>query len=206
MKLRVDLSKYESIYDSFDNGHNREHMEGVRRFALKLSQKYCPDKEEVVYVSATLHDIGLSVSREDHEKYGYEIIKKDSDIKKAYSSDDFDLILEGIKEHRASTGKPKSNVAKIIKDSDKAYADMYTNFRRTYEYNLNKYKKAEKKELLRRAASYIKRTFGEEGTATNVYFQESRKQIIGCYKPIIEAYENNNYKKLEDILDHKENN
>ncbi len=206
MKLRIDLSKYESMYDSFDNGHNRDHMEGVRRFALKLSQKYCPDKQEIVYVSSTLHDIGLSVSREEHEKHGYKIIKKDRDIKKAYSRDDFDLILEGIREHRASTGKPKSDVAKIIKDSDKAYADMYTNFRRACEYNRNKDKKAQQKEVLRRAASYIKNTFGEGGSATDVYFQESRKQIIGCYKPIIEAYDNNNYEKLEKILNHKEDN
>jgi HD superfamily phosphodiesterase len=203
MKTKVDLSKYESMYDNFDKGHQRDHMEGVRKFAVKLAEKYCPDKVEVVYVSATLHDVGLSVSRDKHEIDGYEMIKNDKDIKNTYSTEDFNLILEGIKEHRASTGNPKSIVAKIIKDSDKAYADMYTNFKRAYEYNREKDKKAKHNEILRRAASYIRHTFEEGGYATHTYFGESRRNITGCYKPVINALDNKDFDKLEEILNHQ---
>ncbi|MHC1716907.1 MAG: HD domain-containing protein [Candidatus Dojkabacteria bacterium] len=201
MKTTIDLSKYESLYDSFDKGHDRKHMEGVRTFALKLAKKYCPKKIEIIYVSATLHDIGLSISRENHEHNGYEIIKKDVDMKKAYSKKDFELILESIREHRASTGNPKSIVAKIVSDSDKVYGDTKGNFERSYEYCLEKDHNAEHNVILERAASHLYTKFKEGGTGTRVYFKESKERLVEAFKPIIKAYENRDYKRLDKILE-----
>jgi len=203
MKTKVDFSRYESMYDTFDKGHDRQHMEGVRKFALKLAEKYCPDKIEVVYVSATLHDIGLSISREEHERHGYEIIKEDKNIKDAYSEENFNLILEGIREHRASSGHPTSTVAKIVSDADKAYGDMYVNFKRAYEYNLQKDPKAKHNEILRRAAAHLNLKFNNGGTGTRLYFEESSKRVLGNYKPIIQAYERKDYKRMEEILNYQ---
>jgi len=135
MKTRINLKKYENLYDSFDSGHNKIHLKEVRENAIDLGEKYAPNKLEIVYVAATLHDIGISISREDHEKHGYEIVKKDIEIKKVYSKEDFDFILEAIREHRASTGNPKSIIAKIIADADRTPHSTGRSLKRSYDYN-----------------------------------------------------------------------
>jgi len=201
MKTKVNLSKYEAMYDTFDKGHNRDHMEGVRNFAVKLAKKYCPDKIEVVYVAATLHDIGLSFGRRtDHEKNGYLIIKKDTDIKNNYSKEDFGLILEGIREHRASTGKPNSIVAKIISDADRAYADMKTHLKRSYDYNSQKYSELNHNGVLDKVAEYMIPKFDTNGTGTRLYFKESIESVIGRGRDIIRACKERDYKEMDRNL------
>lgn len=73
----LDLSKYENLYDNFDAGHGRRHMEAVRKQAVELANKYAHDKVELAYIAATLHDFGISKNREDHEKNGEEMILAD---------------------------------------------------------------------------------------------------------------------------------
>lgn len=67
MNTKINLQKYESLYDTFDGGHDRKHLNEVRNFAVQLAKKYSPEKIEIVYVAATLHDIGLSITRDNHE-------------------------------------------------------------------------------------------------------------------------------------------
>ena len=201
METRTNLSKYESMYDTFDKGHDREHMEGVRRFAVELAKKYCPKKEEIVYVSATLHDVGLSIEgRESHHLNGFKIIKKDKNIEQAYSKEDFCLILEGILEHRASVGKPKSIVAKIVSDADRAYADMKTHLKRSYDYNSQKYPKLTHNEVLNKVAEYMIPKFDTNGTGTRLYFDESKERILGKGKDILKVFKKRNYKEIDKIL------
>lgn len=62
----LDLTNYENLYDTFDAGHDRRHLEAVRKQAVELA-----------YIAATLHDIGISKNLEDHEKNGEEMILAD---------------------------------------------------------------------------------------------------------------------------------
>ena len=201
MQTRIDLSKYEKMYDTFDIGHDREHMEGVREFAISLAKKYCPDKIEVVYISATLHDIGLSISRTEHERHGYEIAKEDQTLKSAYSKEDFELILEGIREHRASSGNPQSIVAKIVSDADKAYSDTYGLLNRSYKYEKERDPSLNIDEILEIASSYLTRKFGEDGTGKRLYLEESKQRMEKEYEPVVRAYKNGDYEFLKKLLE-----
>lgn len=201
MQTKINLSRYEKMYDTFDPAHNREHMEGVRKFAIRLAKKYCPDKLEIIYVAATLHDIGLSSGpRKNHEKDGYLLIKKDKYIKEKYSEEDFNLILEAVKEHRTSTGNPKSIVAKIISDADRAYVDIKAHMKRSYYYNSHKYPNLTHNQILNKVAEYIVPKFDTHGTGTRLYFEESREQIVGKGKDIIKACKKRDYKKMDKYL------
>ncbi len=200
MQTRIDLSKYENMYDTFDLGHDRNHMEGVREFAVTLAEKYCPEKLEIVYVSATLHDIGLSVSRDQHEKYGYELVRKDQTLKSVYSEEDFNFILEAIREHRASSGNPKSIVAKIVSDADKAYSDTYGLLNRSYRYYKEKYPLADIEEILDETTTYLAKKFGEDGTGKRLYFEESKQRMEKEYSPIIKASKDHDYEFLKKVL------
>lgn len=200
MKTRIDLSKYENMYDTFDIGHDRDHMEGVREFAVTLAEKYCPEKLEIVYVSATLHDIGLSASRDQHEKYGYELVRKDQTLKSVYSEEDFNFILEAIREHRASSGNPQSTVAKIVSDADKAYSDTYGLLNRSYKYEKARNPSLDMYEVLEIASSYLTLKFGEDGTGKRLYFEESKQRMEQEYEPIVKAYKNGDYEYLKKVL------
>jgi len=189
------------MYDTFDPAHDREHMEGVRKYAIKLAKKYCPDKVEVVYVASTLHDIGLTTGkREDHEKIGYLLIKEDEYIKNNFSREDFNLILEAIEEHRASTGKPKSIVAKIVSDADRAYSDFTMHVKRSYEYNLQRYPELDHNQVLDKVTEYIYPKFKENGSGKRLYFEESKRHMSKKEKELMRACKEKDYKKIDEIL------
>ncbi len=201
MQTKVDLSKYESLYDTFDGGHDRRHLNSVRDFSVFLAKRYCPNKIEIAYVAATLHDIGISISREDHERHGYEMILKDMDIKNAYTKEEYMQILESIKEHRASTGNPKCILAKVVSDADKVSDDTNRAIYRAYEYGKKHEPKPTHKEDLLRAAKHLKEKFGSNGHGTRLYFEESMKKLEEIYNPIIKALEENDIDKLNYFLE-----
>lgn len=202
MKTKVDLTKYEDMYDTFDSGHNRNHMEAVRKFAIELAQIYAPDKIELAWVAATLHDIGLSVSpdREVHEINGYNLIKNDKDIRDAYSKYDFEDILHAIREHRASRGKPETVIAKIVSDSDRVSEDTYQTMKRTYDYNLEFFTDLNEEETMNMVVGHLKKKFGENGTGRRLYFKESLEILNKTFNPIFEAYDRKDYDTLLSFI------
>lgn len=201
MQTKYNLTKYEEMYKTFDKGHNQTHMNLVRNFAVKLAKIYTPDKIEIAYVSATLHDIGLSIARGEHEQHGYKLIKKDKEIEKTYGEQDFKLILEGIKEHRASSGEPQSIVAKIVSDSDKVSDTTENAFTRAYEYGLVIEPDFTHEQQLLRSAKHLTEKFTKNGTGTRVYFKESKIRLAETYEPIAKAYEKKDIQTLESFLE-----
>lgn len=200
MKTRIDLSKYEKMYDTFDKGHDQRHLNEVRSFALKLAKKYCPEKLEIVYVAATLHDIGLSVNREEHEAEGVRILKKDKTLVNAYNKEEIAEIYEAVKQHRASNGNPQSVVAKIISDSDKVAAGTSRVFQRAYDWGVVNLPQVNHHGQLLRAAFHLKVKFGGNGTGNRLYFEESRKKQSKTHGPILKALNKYDLVILESFL------
>lgn len=201
MKTRYDISKYESLYDTFDGGHDRKHLEEVRTFAVRLAEIYAPESIEIAYVAASLHDIGLSVSRDDHERHGYEILLQDTELKSTYSEEEYGDILEAVREHRASTGNPQSVIAKIVSDADKVSDDTYRAMSRAYEWGKENIPSLNHEGQLLRAANHLKEKFGENGTGTRLYFKESMEKLEGIYMPIFEALERDDIEELNSFVE-----
>ena len=70
MCIYKDLEQYvsQSIlpqYDAFDGGHKRDHAEAVIRESLVLAREHGAD-EQMAYVIAAYHDLGLRYDRETH--------------------------------------------------------------------------------------------------------------------------------------------
>jgi uncharacterized protein len=203
MKTRIDLEKYRKIYDTFDCGHGWGHIVSVREFSLELGRKYCPDKLEIVWVAATLHDIGLCIGRDKHEEYGAEIIIKDESINSNYSKEEIEEIVHSVREHRASTGNPQTIVAKIVSDSDKVSDDTSSGFSRAYNWGVQNLPELNHEEQLLRAASHLEEKFGEGGTGTRLYFAESKERLYKTYKPIFKRYSNYDLQIMEGFLKSK---
>lgn len=189
------------MYDTFDGGHDRKHLNEVRNFAVQLAKKYSLEKIEIVYVAATLHDIGLSITRDNHEKHGYEILLNDKKLKETYSQDEYEEILEVVKEHRASSGNPKSIVAKIVSDADKVADNTCRAIARAYMWGKTNIPTLNHEGQLMRAAYHLKEKFGTNGSGTRLYFEESRDKLEKIYQPIFDALDSYQIEKLNAFLE-----
>jgi hypothetical protein len=198
---KLDLSRYEKMYDTFDGGHNFHHCFLVREMAISLAKKYLPNKIEIVYIAATLHDIGLSVDRENHEVDGEKLIRQDKYLKDNLSSDDFKELCHAIREHRASTGNPKTILAKIISDADRASScNSSEALTRAYNYGLEKYPNLPQKEQILRAAKHQTEKYSQGSYGRRTYFPETENQLQKNYDPIIQAYQKQDLKYLKSLI------
>jgi len=199
---KLDLSKYEDMYDHFDGGHDRKHCLSVRKMAVSLAKKYIPDKVELAYIAATLHDIGISISRENHELDGEKLIRQDKYLLSNLSKNDFEEICHAVKEHRASTGKPKTILAKIISDADRGggTGSSAEAFVRSYNYGLKNYLNISDEEQILRAGKHQSEKFCKGSYGRRTYFPETEKRLAKIYDPIVEAYKKGNFKYLKSLV------
>lgn len=200
MTPRIDLANYEQMYLTFDSAHDKTHMESVRNFALELANIHCPAKAELVWVAATLHDVGMSVDRKKHEIHGYELVGNDQTIKAAYTQKEVEEILEAIREHRASSGKPKGMVAKIVSDADKAADDTHSAFQRSYDWGMKHFPQINHQGQLLRSALQLFIKFGANGTGSKLFFDESKKRHDATYTPIFLALATDDLKAMDGFL------
>lgn len=194
--LELDLSDYEKLYKNFDEGHNLEHMKRVRKLAVDLAKKHAPNKIKLAYIAATLHDIGLTYGREDHELNGAEMIKEDSYLNKKLSEEQLKEIVHAVAQHRASKGQPKTTLAKIISDADRsASTTSYTLYRSiSYQIRMSG-KKLSLEEIVLKALEHQKEKFDPNSYGRRVYFKETDKRMKEIFDPILEA------ETFEDVWD-----
>ena len=196
---KIDLSKFEALYDQFDGGHGLDHINRVRNLAMKLAGKYLPEKKNLVYAAATLHDIGLIEGRENHELNGAKMILSDKDLQKFFTKNEISEISDAVKEHRASSGNPQTILAKIISDADKASDSPGEAMRRAVSYGKIHMPELSEDQQVWRAAKHLKEKFGIDGTGRRTYFPESEFAIENTYKPIFEALDREDYSSLINI-------
>lgn len=134
--------------------HGMLHIHQVIHNCLYLAKYYHLDLNKA-YTIAAYHDVGLSVSRENHEKESGKIFKKDQELQKFFSDAEIEEMKQAIEDHRGSRKEPPRNMyGKILSDSDrdfnieilakrqlatsiKNYPDIHTfdeHFERCYSY------------------------------------------------------------------------
>jgi HD superfamily phosphodiesterase len=199
---KLDLNRYENMYDNFDGGHNRKHCVSVREMAVLLAQKYLPKKVELVYIAATLHDIGLSVDRENHEIEGEKLIRQDKYLIDNLSKNDFEELCHAVKEHRASTGNPQTILAKIISDADRGggTGSSAEAFLRSYNYGLKNYLNISDEEQILKAGKHQSEKFAPGSYGRRTYFPETEKRLAKIYDPIVKAYQNHDFNYLKSLV------
>jgi len=199
---KLNLDKYEKMYDSFDASHDRNHFILVRKMAVLLAKKYLPDKVEIVYIAATLHDIGISISRENHESDGEKLIRQDLYLANNLSKEDFEEICHAVREHRASTGNPQTILAKIISDADRGGGSYSSSeaLTRAYDYGSAKFPELNEEEQILRSAKHQVEKFSKGSYGRRTYFPETEKRLGEIYDPIIKAYQKEDLKYLKSLI------
>lgn len=196
----VNWQRFEEMYDQFDSGHNREHMRKVRNGSISLASKYLPNKLGLAYAAATLHDIGLSVSRENHEEDGAELVLNDEELKNRIPAKELEEIADAIREHRASTGNPQTILAKIISDADRSCDSKGEPLIRAYHYGLKHFPDLSDDEQVLRAADHMVEKFSPGRFGRRTYFPETDVKMEETYGPIIEAAKRRGVEELRQIM------
>ena len=150
------------LYDSFDRGHGRGHVNQVIGQALELSTYY-PVDQAIVYTAAAYHDTGLREDRKTHHIVSARIVREDSHLRKWFSADEIDTIAEAAEDHRASLGhEPRSIYGKIVAEADRQIEPV-TVIRRCIQFGLSHYPELGKEEQFRRAEEHLREKYDDGG-------------------------------------------
>ena len=163
-KTLVDYVEREIIplYDGFDAGHGRDHVQSVILEALRLSEFY-PVRTDIIYTAAAYHDTGLSVDRKTHHLESGRIIRNDTGLNQWFSRDDIELIAQEAEDHRASSDhEPRSIYGRIVAEADR-HIIPESIILRTVQYGLNHYPELDKEGHWQRTCQHMAEKYDEGG-------------------------------------------
>ena len=171
-----DISDYLESYNTFDEGHRLDHIQTVQERAKRLAEKYAPKQLPLVDLAAQLHDIGLQRGRKDHELSGAQMVAEDPrfDI---LGPTQKRLLVNAIKQHRASTGRPRSLMGRIVSDADRTGTELGPALRRAYGYGKANYPDYTKEQHIRRALEHLVEKYGPGGYGRRTYFPETDMEL-----------------------------
>ena len=160
------------MYDGFDAGHRREHVNAVVEEALRLAGYYDVDVD-MVYTAAAYHDTGLSVDRKTHHLESGRIIREDRELKRWFSEEQIEIIAQAAEDHRASSDhEPRSIYGKIIAEADRQIIPESI-ILRTVQYGLDHYPELDKENQWQRTCEHMAEKYDDDGYL-KLWIPESR--------------------------------
>lgn len=149
-------------YNNFDRAHNLRHANSVIKNALELATKLGAN-EDMTYVIAAYHDLGLEGPRAIHHITSGKILIADARLKKWFSNEQLNIMKEAVEDHRASASKaPRSIYGKIVAEADREL-EPDTIIRRTIEYGLDHYPEKSKEDHFERLRIHMKEKYSSGG-------------------------------------------
>lgn len=149
-------------YAAFDVAHNMEHVTRVIRSSVSLAQKLGAD-EDMAYVIAAYHDLGLEGPRAIHHVTSGKILKADQRLKKWFSDMQIEIMKEAVEDHRASASRaPRSIYGKIVAEADRDLNPTSV-FQRTIQYGRSHYPEKTKEEHWNRFCEHMREKYSDAG-------------------------------------------
>jgi uncharacterized protein len=160
------------MYDGFDAGHGREHVNAVVKEALRLAEFYDVDAD-MVYAAAAYHDTGLSVDRKIHHLESGRIIREDRELRRWFTEQEIEVIAEAAEDHRASSDhEPRTVYGKIIAEADRQI-EPKSIILRTVQYGFKHYPELDKEGHWARLCEHMAEKY-EVGGYLKLWVPESR--------------------------------
>ena len=149
-------------YDAFDGGHKRDHAEAVIAESLKLAQEHNAD-EQMAYVIAAYHDLGLRFDREKHHIYSGEILMADSTLRQWFTEEQLLVMRDAVEDHRASGKNPPRTIyGAIVAEADRQIIPE-TVIARTMAYSAKLYPDGDFETLYARSREHLLEKYAEGG-------------------------------------------
>lgn len=150
------------MYDGFDAGHRRDHVEYVIEQSLALAEHYDVDRD-MVYAIAAYHDTGLTVCRKTHHIESGRILRADMNLRRWFSEEQIETMAQAVEDHRASNeNEPRSIYGKIVAEADRQI-DSETIVRRTVQFGLAHYPELDREGHWMRLKEHITAKYAEGG-------------------------------------------
>lgn len=160
------------MYDGFDAGHGREHVNAVVTEALRLAGFYDVDAD-MIYAAAAYHDTGLSVDRKTHHLESGRIIREDRELKRWFSAQQIEIIAQAAEDHRASSDhEPRTIYGKIIAEADRQIIPESI-ILRTVQYGFKHYPELDKEGHWLRLCEHMAEKY-DDGGYLKLWIPESR--------------------------------
>ena len=121
-------------YDSFDAGHQRDHVHSVMHTRQQLARYYPQVDRAMLLVAAAYHDLGLALGRERHHIESARILRADTRLLRWFTPAEINIMADAAEDHRASLGhEPRTIYGRIVAESDRQI-DAEVVLRRTMQY------------------------------------------------------------------------
>lgn len=149
-------------YDAFDGGHRQDHARTVIAESLKLAREHHAD-EQMAYVIAAYHDLGLRIDREKHHIHSGEILMADTRLREWFTEEQLCTMRDAVEDHRASGKNPPRTIyGAIVAEADRQIAPE-TVIRRTMEYSKKLLPDGDFETLYRRSKEHLLDKYAEGG-------------------------------------------
>ena len=149
-------------YNNFDSAHRIPHAIAVMRNSLTLAKKIGAD-ENMAYVIAAYHDLGMEGPRAVHHITSGKILLADSNLKKWFSPTQIKIMKEAVEDHRASASKsPRSIYGKIVAEADRQL-DPITVITRTIQFGIDRYPELNIEEHYKRVVNHLQEKYTSAG-------------------------------------------
>ncbi len=174
--IRPELRQYieESIipqYDGFDPAHRRDHVQMVIQQSLEMARNLGV-REEMAYVIAAYHDVGLCEGREHHHEVSAKMMKADARLLEWFSQEDIQMMADAAEDHRASAAHaPRTIYGRIVAEADR-FIDPETIIRRTVQFGLEHYPELSREEHYERMMTHLQEKYGRGGYL-HLWFDDS---------------------------------
>lgn len=149
-------------YSSFDAAHREDHAKTVMAQSASLGTYY-EVNQDMLYVAAAYHDLGLAEGRELHHISSGRIVREDKELRKWFSEDEIETIAQAVEDHRAS-GKepPRSIYGRILAEADRQI-EPETIIHRTVQYGFAHYPEMSRRQMWERTVEHMKAKYGDGG-------------------------------------------
>ena len=149
-------------YDAFDGGHKRDHAEAVIAESLRLARAHNAD-EQMAYVIAAYHDLGLRFDREKHHIYSGEILMADKTLRQWFNEEQLLTMRDAVEDHRASGKNPPRTIyGAIVAEADRQIIPE-TVIARTMAYSVKLYPDGDFETLYARSREHLLEKYAEGG-------------------------------------------
>ena len=150
------------IYQTFDPAHRQDHVAKVIHNSLEIAKDYDVN-EDMVYVVACYHDIGIKFGRDNHHITGGLFLFDDQVLGQYFSDEERIVMKEAIEDHRASRELPPRTIyGKIIAEADRDISPEII-MQRTVQFGFKHYPLLTKDEHVLRAYHHILDKYGPDG-------------------------------------------
>lgn len=149
-------------YTAFDRAHSLRHVTSVIAQSLRLARRVGAD-EDMAYVVAAYHDLGLEGPRAVHHLTSGRILAADRRLSRWFTPAQIKIMREAVEDHRASASKaPRSVYGKIVAEADRELVPR-TIMLRTIEYGLDHYPTLSTAEHYERFVRHMEEKYSQTG-------------------------------------------